>query len=344
MATWVDLFSAAGAETHPVSVLATNRLRARISFRSALEVAFGRAPIETIVWSREALIRQLTPIRPDVVVCMTLRTVSPKVIAGLAELGTTRIIVDLVDPLSKTYLQRSQIIGGAAGLGYRILARDAVRSERRAHRETQVIVAAGWEDARSLDARWIPIVARGELIARPEARNVPWQAIFVGSLDYPPNIDAVERLAWRIWPLVRRSMPNAVLAVAGRRPNSRLMETMDSPGIRFVGPFDEFEAIASKSVIAVAPLRVSTGFQIKVLDAAQFGLPQVVTAAALKGFAPGFPARVADGDEEFAGAVVELLNDARTRGDLAEAARMHVDHRYTVQAWVDEARSLIGGR
>ena len=313
LSTWVDLFKAAGADAHPVSVLARNKLQARISFRSVAEVAARRAPIETAVWSRNALLRELTRMKPDVLVCMTLRTVSPRVISALEKIGTTRIIVDLVDPLSKSYLQRSQIAGGVTGVAYRILARDAVRSEHLAHRVTQVMVAAGFEDAESLGTRWIPIVARDEWKVRPERRSYPWHAIFVGSLDYPPNIDAVERLSRKIWPCVRRSIPDAVLAVAGRRPTPRLMEAVSSPGIEFVGPFDEFENVARKSAIAVSPLSVSTGFQIKVLDAAQVGLPQVVSAAALKGFAPGFPARVGDDDEDFARAVVELLDDPRRR-------------------------------
>jgi hypothetical protein len=341
LSTWVDLFTSAGAEALPVSVLARNRFQARISFRSILEVASRRAPIETAVWSRDALVQELASIRPDVLVCMTLRTWSPRVIGQLDKLGTTRLIVDLVDPLSQSYLQRSRIAGGVTGVAFRLLAGDAVRSESLAHRVSQVTVAAGFEDARTLGTGWIPIVAREGWKVRPEQRNYPWHAIFVGSLDYPPNVDAVERLSGRIWPLVRRSVPDAVLAVAGRRPTPRLMKAVNSPGIQFIGPFEEFETVAGNSAISVSPLSVSTGFQIKVLDAAQVGLPQVVTSAALRGFAPGFPARVADGDEEFARAVVELLADPRGGVDLADAARTHVDSRYTVQAWVDEARTLI---
>jgi glycosyltransferase involved in cell wall biosynthesis len=119
------------------------------------------------------------------------------------------------------------------------------------------------------------------------------------------------------------------------------LDAVKTPGIEFVGPFDELETLANKAAIAVSPLNASTGFQIKVLDAAQVGLPQVVTASALRGFAPGFPARIAHGDEEFARAVVELLDDPQGRDDLAEAARSHVEIRYSVAAWVHEARRLV---
>jgi glycosyltransferase involved in cell wall biosynthesis len=341
--TWIDLFSAAGAESHTLSVLPKNRFQARISFRAVAEVGTGRAALETLVWSREEVHRHLRPMRPDFLVCMTLRTVSPRLIANLSEDGKTTTIIDLVDPLSKSYMQRSQIAGGVTGAAYRALALNPLRSESSAHRDSNAMVAAGWDDAQSLGVRWIPIIGRDDLKVRSSA-NIEahrWQAIFVGSLDYPPNIDAVERLCKEIWPRVRRSIPLAVLAVAGRRPTRRLLNAVNAPGIEFVGPFDDYETLADSSALSVSPLSVSTGFQIKVLDAAQVGLPQVVTAAALKGFAPGFPARVADDDERFASAVVELLDDPRARQDLAEAARAHVHDRYTVGAWVEEIRSLI---
>jgi glycosyltransferase involved in cell wall biosynthesis len=344
LSTWERLCSAVGARAYPVSVLPENRLQSVLSLRATIEVVTGRAPIETVLWDRDRIASQLADIEPDVVICMTLRTLSPAILGSLSKRAAKRVVVDLVDPLSKSYTQRSQIAGGLTGVAFRVLARDASRSEILADRLSDEVVVAGWDDAKVQGARWIPIVTDDELKsrARPPGDDYPWHAVFVGSLDYPPNIDAVERLTRFIWPRVRKAVPEAVLAIAGRRPNRRVKEAVTVPGIRLVGPFADFESIASKAAVAVSPLSASTGFQIKVLDAAQVGLPQVVTGAALKGFSPGFPARVADGDEEFADAVVELLHDSRLRQELADAAHNHAETRYCVESWEDEMRRLLG--
>src|ERR1700722_8733126 len=169
LSTWERLCSAVGARSYPVSVLPENRLQSVLSRRATIEVVTGRAPIETVLWDRERIASQLADIEPDVVICMTLRTLSPAVLGSLSNRAAKRIVVDLVDPLSKSYMQRSQIAGGMTGVAFRVLARDASRSELLADRLSDEIVVAGWSDAEVQGARWIPIVTDGGL--KPLARS-----------------------------------------------------------------------------------------------------------------------------------------------------------------------------
>ena len=83
--------------------------------------------------------------------------------------------------------------------------------------------------------------------------------------------------------------------------------------------------------------------QIKVLDAASLALPQVVTGAALRGYAAGFPLEPRDDDAAFAAEIVRLLEhptDARAEG--AAAAR-HAEEQYSVTTWAPWAVALLAG-
>ena len=82
-------------------------------------------------------------------------------------------------------------------------------------------------------------------------------------------------------------------------------------------------------------------YQIKVLDAAEMGVAQVLTPAAIRGFAPGFPARVASEDEALASAVVDLLRNVDAARELGVASRQHAHDRYSTRAWKDEVSRLI---
>jgi hypothetical protein len=190
----------------------------------------------------------------------------------------------------------------------------------------------------------VPIAATAApgTATRAEGGGSPrWQALFVGSLDYLPNIDAVERLATSIWPKVRARLPGALLGIAGRRPVPAVLVAAQEPGVELIGTFRDLADLVPRAQLAVSPLRLATGFQNKVLDAAVAGLPQVVSSAALAGFEPGLDVRVADSDQEIADALVELLMRPAVAEALAGEAGAQVRNGYSVTRWAPVVRSLL---
>jgi GT2 family glycosyltransferase len=368
VAGWLDLLEEAGFDPQPVALFGDSRDGAgwpagrshasghgrqpgsgapRYSWpgwRAVGEVASGHATPETLVWNHRRATNRLEELNPHAVICVTLRAFSP------AWTGRTRpVLIDLVDPLSQSYHQRSQLARSAwQRRGFAILARAAARAEERSTRRTAT-VAAGWTDARRLGIPWIPIIVPATATTAPgspsgteRAESPRWHALFIGSLDYPPNIDAVERLATSIWPQVRSRLPEALLGIAGRRPVPAVLAAARHPGVEVIGEFGDFAGLAALAQVAVSPLGHTTGFQIKVLDAASAGLPQVVSPAALAGFEPGLAVRVADSDREIANALVDLLARPAEAKALAGRARVQVRAGYSVARWAPVVRSLLG--
>ncbi len=156
--------------------------------------------------------------------------------------------------------------------------------------------------------------------------------IFTGQMDYAPNIEAVARVAQRILPLVRQSLPEASFHIVGRCPVSIVTDLARLPGCYVWGRVDDIRNWLKGADLALAPLEIARGVQNKVLEAMAMALPVVVTSAG----ATGIKAQdrihfaVADTDADLADAVVRLLqNRVEARAMAAQARRFVVEE----QSW-----------
>lgn len=348
LASWLELLEEAGFHPELVGLLGGSASGSPRytwpGWRAVGNVASGTATPETLVWSHRRATDRLEELDPAAVICVTLRAFSP----AWAK-RPWPVVVDLVDPLSHSYRQRAQLARSTWRRStFAVLARAAARAEARSVPRT-VTVTAGWTDARRLGVTWVPITVPATAPSTPGAaaesehgRSPRWQALFIGSLDYPPNIDAVERLATSVWPRVTARLPGALLGIAGRRPAPAVHAAARRPGVELIGEFSDLADLAPQAGVSVSPLRHTTGFQIKVLDAALAGLPQVVSTSALAGFEPGLAVRVADSDVEIADALVDLLAHPTTEATvLAVEAGAQVRAAYNVDRWAPIVRSLI---
>jgi sugar transferase (PEP-CTERM/EpsH1 system associated) len=156
------------------------------------------------------------------------------------------------------------------------------------------------------------------------------EIVFVGSMDWMPNCDAVTWFATDILPLVRHRVSDASLTIVGRDPTPAIQAlAVRVSGITVTGTVPDVRPYLERSALVVVPLRVGGGTRLKIFEAMAMGKAIVSTRIG----AEGLPVR--DGDElvladdppSFAAAVVRLLQDqtmARRLGDAA-AARVRQD-------------------
>ncbi|MCB1256362.1 MAG: glycosyltransferase [Microthrixaceae bacterium] len=200
-------------------------------------------------------------------------------------------------------------------------------------------IAVGYADAKALCAEWVPITVEASAANIWEPPGLVYDLVFFGSLEYLPNIEALEYIA-NIWPIVKSERPATTLLVAGARPTERVKAMVSRCGWSMWEDFDDIGEMLSHARLSLVPLRHASGMQTKVLDAASHGIPQVVSAVGLAGFSPGFPARVADSESEFIEAILSLLESRDELLVLGEASKAHVLTEYSVERWVDWADRL----
>lgn len=149
----------------------------------------------------------------------------------------------------------------------------------------------------------------------------PPVAGIIGSGDWPPTASAIARLVRRVWPLVRRDVPEARLLIAGRATGALAVPGAAALGIEFVGEVDSAAGFLSRLSLLLYPVERGSGMKVKVLEAMACGVPVVTTKDGAEGVAPTPGVVVRASDEELARAAAEVLRDARARTERGAASR-----------------------
>ncbi len=329
-------FEGAGAEVEQILLRSEHPARARDVLGTSLPALVrGDLVPETLSWSVSGTLGHLHRIAPDIVLCCTSRAFHPKLTQG-----PWHTVLDFIDRLSVSYRDRSTVRGvGLLERGaFRCLAGPNTRFERRSRGLHVTRIAAGWTDARELQATWVPVtIPVPDSVSPPEPHT---DLLFFGNLKYPPNVEAVRRLS-DLWPAVLSRRPGATIVVAGRNPLPLVRAAAEQRGWTLEEDFDQLGPLIRSVRLAVVPLWHASGIQIKVLEAAAHGLPQILSPAARAGLDPDFPSVTASDDSELLDQIDMLLDDPTRRQALGAASREHVSHLYTSESWVGWARTLL---
>ena len=138
--------------------------------------------------------------------------------------------------------------------------------------------------------------------------------VFTGTMDYPPNVDAVAWFATDILPAIRRTLPTARFYVVGTTPTAQVQRLARIEGVFVTGRVPDVRPYVAHATASVAPMRIARGIQNKVLEAISLARPVVLTSVALEGIKaePGREVILANTTEDFAAACCRLA----TFGDL----------------------------
>lgn len=227
---------------------------------------------------------------------------------------------------ARTSIRRGEFVGGAYSL---IQARRLRRYEVAAARAADAILAVSEDDAAALRAIGAraklgdPIVVPNGVNLdhyRPPGRKRDGQtALFIGKLDYRPNLDAVTWLLREIWPRVRAKNPRARLRIVGRGLSASLTRLGSRDGVELVGAVPDDRPAFDEADLLLVPMRMGGGVRLKVVQAMAMGLPLVATPAGIAGV-PAEEGRHylgATTASEFAAAILRALANPALRDDLA---------------------------
>lgn len=257
------------------------------------------------------------------------------VMAPLAELfGKSKKVCDLVDVDSAKWKEYAHRDRSPKRHLYELEGRRLEAYERQICRDfDQVVVTTDRElsilDGAGLSSRPLAIangVSVRSLNAAAESKTKEPSLVFVGQMDYLPNIDAVVYFAEQVFPELKRGYPDVTFSIVGRSPSRAVQRLESIPGIVVTGEVEEIEPYLSRSWIFVAPLRIARGIQNKVLEAMAVGLavvstPQVAESLYSHGIVDGQHLMVADDPTSYCRSISLLVQDDDLRRRLGAAGR-----------------------
>jgi glycosyltransferase involved in cell wall biosynthesis len=167
--------------------------------------------------------------------------------------------------------------------------------------------------------------------ATPEPRT----AVFWGRLDFEPNIQGLEWFCRRIWPAVRRAVPDARFTIIGFKPMAQVKALARLPGVELIGDLPDLRWEVQRRGLVVLPFVSGGGIKNKLLEAAAMGLPIVCTPRALSGLrSPSREGLIsASSPQEWVEAMTRFWSSPDLRQRAGTAAR----------AWVVEFHSWRAG-
>ena len=155
---------------------------------------------------------------------------------------------------------------------------------------------------------------------KPMEREKKYDLVFTGNMSYPPNVNAVEYLANEILPIVWKTLPEAKMYIAGATPDPRVKKAASNK-IIVSGWLDDIRDAYAQSRVFIAPMRIGTGLQNKLLEAMSMRLPAITSplANASLGAKPDEEILIGSNAEEMANNIITLLTDKEKAEQMAQA-------------------------
>ena len=160
--------------------------------------------------------------------------------------------------------------------------------------------------------------------------EAPAHLIYIGSMDWYPNEDAVGFFADEVLPRIQESIPDVRFSIVGGNPSARVQKLAERKGVIVTGRVPEIKPYFAEATVFVVPLRIGSGTRLKILEALAMGKAIVSTSVGAEGLDLKDREEIFIADEPtvFADAVTRLLTDASLRRRIGEHGRARVERDY----------------
>jgi polysaccharide biosynthesis protein PslH len=230
----------------------------------------------------------------------------------------------------------------------------ASKFEERTLREVDAVVAISHEDAKQIkalagvNAHVVPVVMTFARKARPHQSRPHF--CYVGSLRWRPNVLGLDWFCQKVWPLVRKRVPDATFEIAGvglkRDALCRLPvpDPWKGPGIETVGFLKHLEPLYARSLGMLAPIIGGSGIRLKLLEGFRAGMPVVTTSDGALGLPleDGKEVLISSEAEGFAERVERLVKDDALRERLREGGYVYLEKHHSLAIAQRAMKAALG--
>ena len=169
----------------------------------------------------------------------------------------------------------------------------------------------------------IPTGVDMEYFRPPTGQQKRQGLVFVGSMDWMPNVDGVLWFAEHVLPLIRARQRDLPITVVGRTPPPAILALAGSDPFFFVtGTVADVRPYLWNAAASIVPLRIGGGTRLKIYEAMAAGLPVVSTTVGAEGLdvRDGETIAIADSRDEFARRCLDLATASEASRYMSSAA------------------------
>jgi glycosyltransferase involved in cell wall biosynthesis len=166
--------------------------------------------------------------------------------------------------------------------------------------------------------------------------------VFLGSMDWMPNIDGMQWFVREILPLIHARRPDTTVAIVGRKPGPEIM-ALAGGKVHVTGTVPDVRPWLWGGKLSIVPLRIGGGTRLKIYESMAAGIGVVSTAIGAEGLEvhDGANILLADTPADFARRCVELLDDSPRRAAIADRAAAMVRDKYSWDSVTGQFERLL---
>jgi polysaccharide biosynthesis protein PslH len=172
----------------------------------------------------------------------------------------------------------------------------------------------------------------------PRNEEHTFDIVFTGNMSYLPNVDSAEYLVRDILPLILSQRPQTKILLAGATPSPRV-KALASANVEVSGWLDDIRDAYAQSTVFVAPMRIGTGLQNKLLEAMSMELPCLTSELANNALdgKNGEQLFVCTDAQSFANETLRLLENPILREEMGKSGRLYVQEKFS---WAASSKLL----
>lgn len=193
----------------------------------------------------------------------------------------------------------------------------------------------------AVDKKNIDIVANGvDIDFFTKIKNVRSKiplVLFVGNFKWLPNKDAAKFLTYKIWPKIKKAIPEAKLWIVGKNPTPEILSLGTKKDVLVEGGINDIRDAFGRAWVLLAPIRNGRGTKYKILEAMAAKLPVVSTSLGVEGIEARDKKEVliADSANVLAIKTINLLKNIKLGRKMASLAFSLIRRRYNWQLIAD---------
>ena len=329
--SWVhdDDFEEVKKYCKDITVVHPNKI---VAAWNVVKAAFSARSLQVAYWTSKKTVKKYRKfekkVQPDVLYCQMIRTMK------WVKKSTTPKVIDFQDALSKNIERRMY----HAGWFWKKVLHFEFKMVRSCEYDAFDIFD-GFTIISAPDRDVIPHRRSPEIVVLPNGIDTEYFApqevakdydvVFCGNMKYPPNVDAAKHLVKDIMPKVWEKCPEARVLISGTNP-TKDVKHLAGERVTVTGRVEDIRQSYAQSKVFVAPMRMGSGMQNKLLEAMAMGLPCITSKIASDALDTEADKHLLVGGEadDFAQKIVALLQDESHRAEIADEGSRFVREKF----------------
>lgn len=302
---------------------------------------FSDKPFQVKYYYQRAIHKQVKKliknINPDHIYCQLIRC-SAYVLHEYHYKKT----LDYIDALSKGIDRRIELAGWLKPL-FKIEAKRLVKFENLAFEYFDNHTVISEQDRSYIfheKKSSISIISNGVDSAYFTSQNFQpeFDLVFVGNLSYRPNVDAAQYICCELIPELEQRKPDISVLFSGANPSKSVL-SLQKNNIKVMGWTEDIRLAYSSGKIFLAPMRIGTGLQNKLLEAMSMELPCITSPLANQtlGAKNGQEIYVGRSKEEYVQLILKILSNENLCKSIGEAGRSFIKTHFN---WSSSTKKL----